>query len=208
MKNFNVFQIFGIGVALLLICVVFSLIGKHVLDLEGDYLSAAATLFAAVIAFILYQDWREQYKVELLEKIKEKLFNIANDVEKDFQILNSFIYLKDIVEDKKEFIVISRDLMTSIEKYLSELEFYDKLIIKYKINFDSLNLHPLETKKILNKLLSCLIENFNFKEPVNSQKKLQENLKNYDYSAKLSESKMAMNSDIQTLILKFSTLEN
>lgn len=208
MKNFNVFQIFGIGVALLLICVVFSLIGKHVLDLEGDYLSAAATLFAAVIAFILYQDWREQYKVELLEKIKEKLFNIANDVEKDFQILNSFIYLKDIVEDKKEFIVISRDLMTSIEKYLSELEFYDKLIIKYKINFDSLNLHPLETKKILNKLLSCLIENFNFKEPVNSQKKLQENLKNYDYSTKLSESKMAMNSDIQTLILKFSTLEN
>lgn len=56
MKNFNEFELIGIGIALLLICIFFSLMGKHIFGLEGDYLSAAATLFASVIAFILFND--------------------------------------------------------------------------------------------------------------------------------------------------------
>lgn len=49
--------------------------GKHIFGLEGDYLSAAATLFASVIALILFNDWRDEQEhqvfTELIKTIKQ-----------------------------------------------------------------------------------------------------------------------------------------
>ncbi|MFX5640894.1 hypothetical protein ABTF02_13490 [Acinetobacter baumannii] len=73
MKKFTKFELIGIGISLLLICIIISLIGKYVFDLQGDYLSAAATLFAAVIAALLYSDWKVQHKIQLLDKYHNEL---------------------------------------------------------------------------------------------------------------------------------------
>lgn len=73
MKKFNKFELSGVGIFLLIFCIFISLIGKKVFDLDGDYLSAAATLFAAVIAAILYNDWKDQHGLNLLDKYHNEL---------------------------------------------------------------------------------------------------------------------------------------
>lgn len=80
MKKFNEFELIGIGIALLLICIIFSLVGKYIFGLEGDYLSAAATLFAAVIAFILFNDWREEQEYQTKKEFIMKIRLIYDDL--------------------------------------------------------------------------------------------------------------------------------
>ncbi len=96
MKKFNEFELIGIGIALLLICIIFSLIGKHVFHLEGDYLSAAATLFAAVIAFILFNDWRDEQEhqvfTELIKTIKQDYRKLNDKYIEDLYSLHEMLH--------------------------------------------------------------------------------------------------------------------
>jgi hypothetical protein len=69
-----------IGLILLLVCIILALVGKHIFDLEGDFLSAAATLFAAVVAMLLFNDWREQQKFALIEKYQDLLKEAGNSL--------------------------------------------------------------------------------------------------------------------------------
>lgn len=96
MKNFNEFQLIGIGIALLLTCIIFSLIGKHILGLEGDYLSAAATLFASVIAFILFNDWRDEQEhqvfTELIKTIKQDYRKLNDKYIEDLYSLHEMLH--------------------------------------------------------------------------------------------------------------------
>lgn len=80
MKKHTLYEISMIGLILLLICIIVALIGKHALGLEGDYLSAAATLFAAVVAMLLFNDWREQQKFALIEKYQDLLKEAGNSL--------------------------------------------------------------------------------------------------------------------------------
>lgn len=96
MKNFNEFQLIGIGIALLLTCIIFSLIGKHILGLDGDYLSAAATLFASVIAFILFNDWRDEQEhqvfTELIKTIKQDYRKLNDKYIEDLYSLHEMLH--------------------------------------------------------------------------------------------------------------------
>ncbi|MDS9866318.1 hypothetical protein XB97_18770 [Acinetobacter pittii] len=96
MKNFNEFQLIGIGIALLLTCIIFSLIGKHILGLEGDYLSAAATLFASVIAIILFNDWRDEQEhqvfTELIKTIKQDYRKLNDKYIEDLYSLHEMLH--------------------------------------------------------------------------------------------------------------------
>ncbi|MFL9576566.1 hypothetical protein ACKEN2_18075, partial [Acinetobacter baumannii] len=92
MKKFNKFELIGIGISLLLICIFVSLMGKHVFNLEGDYLSAASTLFAAVIAALLYNDWKIQHKIQLLDKYHNEFKKLSSNLqESQKQIGNEYI---------------------------------------------------------------------------------------------------------------------
>ncbi|MCH7391635.1 hypothetical protein [Acinetobacter dispersus] len=50
-----------------------SLLFKRTLDLDGDYLSAFATLVAALVAFLLFNDWKVEHKFRLLEQYHSSL---------------------------------------------------------------------------------------------------------------------------------------
>ncbi|MDC4659471.1 hypothetical protein NRA66_12680 [Acinetobacter baumannii] len=96
MKNFNEFQLIGIGIALLLTCIIFSLMGKHIFGLDGDYLSAAATLFASVIAFILFNDWRDEQEhqvfTELIKTIKQDYRKLNDKYIEDLYSLHEMLH--------------------------------------------------------------------------------------------------------------------
>ncbi|MBO1281464.1 hypothetical protein [Acinetobacter nosocomialis] len=113
MKKFTEFELFGIGISLLLICIIISLIGKHIFDLQGDYLSAASTLFAAVIAAILYSDWKVQHRFVLLDKYHNELKkNISELFDEVFEISGKIR----LVEGSTDKFV--RDLYVDLQKNL------------------------------------------------------------------------------------------
>lgn len=115
MKKINKFGLIGIGIALLLICIIFSLLGKHLFSLEGDYLSAAATLFAAVIAALLYSDWKVQHRFTLLDRYHNELKkNISQLFDEVFEISGKIR----LVEGSTDKFV--RDLYIELQKNLRE----------------------------------------------------------------------------------------
>lgn len=96
MEKFTKFELIGIGISLLLICIFISLIGKYVFNLEGDYLSAASTLFASVIAFILFNDWRDeqahQVFTELIKTIKQDYRKLNDKYIEDLYSLHEMLH--------------------------------------------------------------------------------------------------------------------
>lgn len=128
MKKFNKFELVGIGISLLLICIFFSLLGKHVFGLEGDYLSAATTLFAAIVAYILYQDWREAEDYSTLREFILKIFDYHSELT-EWQI-GGIKFRHEITSVLKKS---SPNLATTKESLAKILEF-DRTFISYLLN--------------------------------------------------------------------------
>ncbi len=63
-----------------IVCLSISIFIKHYFGLDGDYLSAFTTLVAAVVAFNLYSDWREQYVLDLIRESDEKVGSILHEL--------------------------------------------------------------------------------------------------------------------------------
>ncbi|GEA69160.1 hypothetical protein PA3_33180 [Acinetobacter pittii] len=136
MKKFNKFELIGIGISLLLICIFISLIGKHVFNLEGDYLSAASTLFASVIAFILFNDWKDQHKVHLLEKYHAELKKHVENLLKSKKLISDE-YFKFIISKDKNLMIDSP--LTILESQIKdEYQSIDRLINEYLIYLETL----------------------------------------------------------------------
>lgn len=141
MKKYNEFELIGIGVTLLVLCILISIIGKHVFDLEGDYLSAAATLFAAVVATLLFNDWREQQKFALIEKYQDLLKEAGNSLFLNYSkfhirvktVRNQYVFPATEVE-KNQFIKMDtlevRDL---VQGMLTDLLHSSTLLHEYSI---------------------------------------------------------------------------
>lgn len=132
MKKYSVFELIGIGVALLLICIIFSLIGKHVFDLEGDYLSAASTLFAAVIAALLYSDWKVQHRFTLLDKYHNELKkNISELFDEVFEISGKVRLVEGSTDKFVRELYI--DLQKNLKSHNKRLNTTISLISEYQI---------------------------------------------------------------------------
>ncbi|EXE36317.1 hypothetical protein [Acinetobacter baumannii] len=143
MKKFNEFELIGIGIALLLICIIFSIIGKHVFGLEGDYLSAAATLFAAVVAFLLYQDWREAEDHTTLREFILIILNYHKELS-EWQI-SGVKYRHEII---RELNIESPNLNTTKATLAKMIEF-DRVFVSYILNIHK-NLSVIEKLTIEN----------------------------------------------------------
>ncbi|EJB8480793.1 hypothetical protein ABTA53_12445 [Acinetobacter baumannii] len=132
MKKYSVFELIGIGIALLLICIIFSLIGKHVFDLEGDYLSAASTLFAAVIATLLYSDWKVQHRFTLLDKYHNELKkNISELFDEVFEISGKVRLVEGSTDKFVRELYI--DLQKNLKSHNKRLNTTISLISEYQI---------------------------------------------------------------------------
>ncbi|MDH2493239.1 hypothetical protein QDR33_16965 [Acinetobacter baumannii] len=132
MKKYSVFELIGIGIALLLICIIFSLIGKHVFDLEGDYLSAASTLFAAIIAALLYSDWKVQHRFTLLDKYHNELKkNISELFDEVFEISGKVRLVEGSTDKFVRELYI--DLQKNLKSHNKRLNTTISLISEYQI---------------------------------------------------------------------------
>ncbi|MDA5807174.1 hypothetical protein [Acinetobacter baumannii] len=128
MKKYNQLELLGIGVILLLICIIFSLIGKHVFDLDGDYLSAAATLFASVIAFILFNDWKDQFLITKFEKYSDEIESLSKQLRGELHELFYFLLRSDDYSNKltlSKFKEVRRTLQQLHQTFLIYIYFLD-----------------------------------------------------------------------------------
>lgn len=120
------------------ICLAISIIIKQLFGIDGDYLSAFATLAAASVALYLYNDWKEPYK---LEKIRDEQKEIRTELrifKKNIESLHYFFTYKSYStralnngdEISLEFQRLTREVLDSIDDLAS-------LIVNYKINFEN-----------------------------------------------------------------------
>lgn len=80
-----------IAMGVFLTCLAISFLIKKYFHIDGDYLSAFATLFAAGVALILYSDWRDQQRFVLIEKYQEFLRENGREVFSNYGNFYSFI---------------------------------------------------------------------------------------------------------------------
>lgn len=52
--------------------------------MESDFLSASATLFAAIVALYLFSDWREQYRIDMVKQLREIIHLLFIDLENKY----------------------------------------------------------------------------------------------------------------------------
>lgn len=136
MKKFTKFELIGIGISLLLICIIISLIGKYVFELQGDYLSAASTLFAAVIAALLYSDWKIQHKIQLLDKYHNEFKKLCSNLqESQKQIGNEYVLF---LGSTHKTISIDSDLRKYKVKLKGEFNALNSLLNEYDIYLNTL----------------------------------------------------------------------
>ena len=169
MKKHSEFELIGIGLTLLVLCILISLVGKHIFDLDGDYLSAAATLFAAVVAMLLFNDWKVQHRFNRLDYLQPKLRNEINTFHEFFQSISSRLRFIPDSSDQQVKVIFSEistytpvifKSANSINVYLSEYIIF----IKSLDQTETVSFHVLESiaiQKTFNELVLKMFETQN-----------------------------------------------
>ncbi|MDC5640989.1 hypothetical protein OFN00_18215 [Acinetobacter baumannii] len=133
----KIISIFLVLTGLFFVCLAISILIKNYFEIEGDYLSAFATLAAASLALYLYNDWKEPYK---LEKIRDEQKEIRVEVRVLKKNIESILYfftnesnsIRGLNNGDKislEFQELTRSALDSIDDLAS-------LIANYRINFE------------------------------------------------------------------------
>ncbi|MDA3556635.1 hypothetical protein MKL42_03760 [Acinetobacter sp. AOR15_HL] len=148
-------------ILIFLICLGVSIQVKEFYKIEGDYLSSFSTLIAALVAFVLYKDWREEYVLNLYVESQKNINLLFKDVIETSRHMND--YLKKIIksdEDIFDFDKYNDNIMMFIENaelLLLEIDnqkmLFKKLQKKIKLNNDLyifLNVIDLKIMKRIN----------------------------------------------------------
>ncbi|HFG6923787.1 hypothetical protein [Acinetobacter baumannii] len=133
----KIISIFLVLTGLFFVCLAISILIKNYFEIEGDYLSAFATLAAASLALYLYNDWKEPYKLEKIRDEQKEIRVEARVFKKNIESLlyfftnksNSTTLLNNGDLLSLEFQNLTRSAMDSIDDLAS-------LIANYKINFE------------------------------------------------------------------------
>ncbi|WP_428878434.1 hypothetical protein [Acinetobacter baumannii] len=151
-------------ISIFLICLSLSIIVKHFFDVDGDYLSAFATLIAAAVAYYLYNDWKAPYQIEKIRDEQNEIRIMVRVVKKNIESLIFFAYTK--VKDENqfnnsqdlilEFQVLARNILDSIDDLAS-------LLASYKIIFESSN------NELLNNHILIVDESYQACEKLHSE---------------------------------------
>jgi hypothetical protein len=89
MKKYNEFELIGLGVSVYLICLIFGIISKHIFGFDVDILSASATLFAAVVAMLLFNDWKEPLIFERIDHFHNKISLLTSKIKDTYAIIDN-----------------------------------------------------------------------------------------------------------------------
>lgn len=73
MKNLKLHELVIVAIICVLICLEFAIIGREIIGISGDFLTAGTTLFAAFVAYLIFIDWRDEHRFRLLEQYQNVL---------------------------------------------------------------------------------------------------------------------------------------
>ncbi|MDC5187256.1 hypothetical protein OHW57_13420 [Acinetobacter baumannii] len=167
------------------------------IKVNGDYLSAFATLLATFVAMNLFKDWQDKYKSRLLERLKNKLINLFNDLEIRLEF---YVFELDRVENteiKLRAKVFSREAKIILQELNYEIDYYDELLTKFKVNKNNLNISNMKDSLIL-------VENFlNFDKDRRSYENNINDRMLKDVIIQIESSKKEFVKSIQSIILLY-----
>lgn len=100
--------------------------------MELDFLSASATLFAAIVALYLFSDWREQYHIEMVKQLRDKIYLLFIDLENKYNEFSLAIEraIKGSPTNMKDIALLSQTMADSYEILLTEIDFLIKILEK------------------------------------------------------------------------------
>lgn len=140
MKKFSWLEIIVIAIGILASCFSISVIAHCKFGLDTDFLSSAATIFAAFIAMLLFNDWREQHKVLSLERLQGKLSLSAEKIFENFVSVLDSGYSKDVpvntLEDEEVQNYKLQNPLRNLEKELVKADVSINEYISFLSNFD------------------------------------------------------------------------
>lgn len=199
----NIKFLVSVFIGIFFSCLGLSKLANFYFDISSDYLTATATFFAAFVALYLYSDWRDQFKTELFERLKDRLHVLFNNVTIEYDNLYFMVVaLNSDLPDRNELIMQNNKYQYAIDALLTELDFYEKILNKYKPQNITVHTNPRSTKDFLTQSLYDLSPKYEiggYAMYVNSIK--QELLSNRIIN-KITGEKILINNDIQNIILK------
>lgn len=201
MNKFNIFKLIRIGILIFLGCFGISFLAKKLFDLDSDFLSATATFFAAVVALKMFNSWKEQYQTELFERLKDRIHNLFNQLENNYNNYYELFILNDSRPARKMIHMHASTFQNTIDQLLTELDFYEKLIKKYKEIDIELICEPSRAKTNLTNILKQLNPDYIPNAHNAWVEKIYEVLKEDEVYKLLITMKIFINDDLQKIIL-------
>ncbi|MDA3500762.1 hypothetical protein MKL32_03930 [Acinetobacter sp. AOR34_HL] len=210
MKKINIFELLSIGMIILIGCFIFSFAAKEMFKIDADFLSAAATFFAGVVAIKLFNDWRAQYRTELLERLKDRFNSLL------IQLEDKYTELEDIVYDKKHkfndpsvfYEVLDKvsNFRLLIENFQDELDFYLRIYIEFDLN----NYKEIESPRVMldglrEILLGISLSNNHNGDNLEYLEKLHEYIETRHASNKIVDYKIDLCRDLHLVIIDMIT---
>lgn len=203
MKKFFVYNILILG--LFLLCLSTSLLIKKTLNLDGDYLSAFASLVAVMVAFLLFNDWREQHTLQNLEALKISLHQGFNEIDIAYNELLSHICDPFTVKNinLSQYSLMSNKLNLAIESFCLDINHYERIIKQLKTANENLTVLPNDVKEKALSLYETLNPAFKINEFNSMIKKLQPILLSKNEYTDLKVLKIHVTDDMQKIILDY-----
>ncbi|MFW2563845.1 hypothetical protein [Acinetobacter baumannii] len=198
----KIYLYFFYALVIFYFCFIISYIIKKQFDIDGDYLSAFATFIAALVAANLFNDWREKHKVEWFERLKDKINQFYTSFESSYSEFLTVLIRRKYQDSSEELNLVTKNLLVELENLTNELDFYEKLLVKFKIDISKLQVHPKEAKEHLEIFYMSLIETFRTENYEINFQTYEEMLINSKHSYLFKIDKIMINKDIQDLILR------
>lgn len=198
----KIYLYFFYALVIFYFCFIVSYIIKIQFDIDGDYLSAFATFIAALVAANLFNDWREKHKVEWFERLKDKINQFYTSFESSYSEFLTVLIRRKYQDSSEDLNLVTKNLLVELENLTNELDFYEKLLVKFKIDISKLQVHPKEAKEHLEIFYMSLIETFSTENYEINFRAYEEMLINSKHSYLFKIDKMKINKDIQDLVLR------
>lgn len=201
MKKINIFELLSIGLIILIGCLIISVVAKKMLDMDADFLSAAATLFTGVVAFKLFNSWKDQYKTELFERLKSRIHKGFTDTEQKYDDIYNFILSSKDTPDRLLFRTKISDFRNIVDSLLSDIDFYEKLLQENENLKNEIIIKPESVKTFLIYLLFYMNQHVAAGSYEECLKKMKDSFLNDNQYGKILTNKTFINDDLQKIIL-------
>ncbi|MGU3313600.1 hypothetical protein [Acinetobacter sp. M5A5_2a] len=150
-------KIISLSIILFIFCLSTSIFIKKYLCIDGDYLSAFATLVAAMVAYYLFSDWRVEHTFKLIEQYHTNLKNKSINLNNSFDSMSREIFKIEgsTVKEGEEYLAKA---WLDGQKFYRETENIIILLTEYEYCIRTLKNNSSEALSIQRKNLEFHIE--------------------------------------------------